>query len=89
MLLTMKIRRSSDMQLSMRVHIDGRYDGAVDVGYGCQLRAADPADYLDHNCRQQGPMKVDALVRSPVTFVRSWLGCTVAVLRCGTGVPHS
>jgi hypothetical protein len=32
-------------------------------------------DILDHNCRQRGPMEVDALVRSLMTFVRSWLGC--------------
>jgi hypothetical protein len=26
-----------DVRLSIEVHIDGRCDGAVDAGYGCQL----------------------------------------------------
>jgi hypothetical protein len=53
---------SADMRLSIEVHIDGRCDGVVDVGYGCQLRADDPADYLDHNWGQRGAIEVDALV---------------------------
>jgi hypothetical protein len=69
-LLTMETRMSADMRLSIEVHIDGRCDGAVDVGCGCQLRADDPADYLDHNWRHQDSMESRPLARRPTKFPR-------------------
>jgi hypothetical protein len=50
-LLTMEFRMSWDVRLSMEVHIDGRCDGAVDVGYRCQS-GADSADHRGSDYRQ-------------------------------------
>jgi hypothetical protein len=54
---------SSKIRQSIQVHIDGRGNGAVDVGCGCQLGR--PADYLDHNWGQRGAMEGHMLVRRP------------------------
>jgi hypothetical protein len=81
---------SWDVRLSIQVHIDGRCDGAVDVGYRCQW-GADSADHRGSDYRQQSLLEWRAHLRpavEPKRLSRS-VGDPVPIVSAAGGVPGS
>jgi hypothetical protein len=88
-LLTMDLRMSWDVRLSIQVHIEGRCDGAVDVGYRCQS-GADSADHRGSDYRQQSLLEWRARLRPAVEPKRLSSGVGGPSHRLGGGrVPGS